>query len=316
MSNPLVSLTVICYKAEKFILEAIDGALAQTYSPLEIIFSDDHSNDNTFETIKHAIKDYKGPHKIILNRNEKNLGIGAHVSKVWFEIATGKWIIVSAGDDVSLPNRVERIMQVVNENVAALHHSAFPINENSEKLKYTDEFAPNMDIFNQNSVEAIIRNREWLKGATMCLNKNLLLKYGKINEDIVNEDFILAYRAQAFGKIIYLNEPLMLYRLHEKSTTREFHQKSYSNYKAQLVKGLQANIAIAKQILADARNIEMSEQLLSDVKKEKFKNEVQYAAFGKNKVKFIYLLSPFFYYSKLKWILLNPFWFIFRKNKK
>ena len=97
MNKPLVSLTIICYQAEKYIKEAIEGALAQTYSPLEIIFSDDASTDNTFAIIEEQLKNYTGPHHIVLNRNDVNMGIGAHVSKVWFDIAKGDWIIVSAG---------------------------------------------------------------------------------------------------------------------------------------------------------------------------------------------------------------------------
>ena len=59
--RPLVSMTVICYRAERFVREAIEGALAQTYSPLEIIISDDASSDRTFEIIQEAVADYDWP---------------------------------------------------------------------------------------------------------------------------------------------------------------------------------------------------------------------------------------------------------------
>ena len=44
---PRVTLAVIAYNQERFIREAIEGAFAQTYQPLEIILSDDCSSDRT-----------------------------------------------------------------------------------------------------------------------------------------------------------------------------------------------------------------------------------------------------------------------------
>ena len=44
MERPLISFVVLAYNQESFIREAIEGALTQTYSPLEIVFSDDCSD--------------------------------------------------------------------------------------------------------------------------------------------------------------------------------------------------------------------------------------------------------------------------------
>ncbi|MEI7947344.1 MAG: glycosyltransferase family A protein, partial [bacterium] len=109
MEHPLISFCLFTYNQEPFIREAVEGALAQTYSPLEIILSDDCSTDRTFDNMQQMLADYKGPHKIILNRNDVNLGLAAHVNKV-FSLAKGELFIMAAGDDVSLPQRTERIV--------------------------------------------------------------------------------------------------------------------------------------------------------------------------------------------------------------
>jgi glycosyltransferase involved in cell wall biosynthesis len=88
---PLVSFVLIAYNQEQFIAEAIQGAFAQTYSPLEIILSDDCSRDGTFRIMEEMANAYHGPHTVILNRNPKNLGIGGHVNRV-MELAQGEWI--------------------------------------------------------------------------------------------------------------------------------------------------------------------------------------------------------------------------------
>ena len=80
MHQPLVSMLLIAYRQPDTIARAIRAALAQTYSPLEIIASDDASDDATFEAMQAALAGYQGPHRIVLNRNSTNLGIGAHLS--------------------------------------------------------------------------------------------------------------------------------------------------------------------------------------------------------------------------------------------
>jgi glycosyltransferase involved in cell wall biosynthesis len=316
MSKPLVSLTVFCYQAENFIQEAIDGALAQTYSPLEIIFTDDASTDRTFSIIKEAVKDYKGPHKIVLNRNEKNLGIGAHVSKIWFDVCQGDWIIVSAGDDVSLPNRVERLMEVAKPSLGAIHHRCICIDEDSNQLPFLPEYKPDEEIFAKNSVDELIRTRQWLKGATMCLNRQMLLKYGPINPDVVNEDNVLVYRAQDFGGILYLDEDLMLYRIHKQSVTNQFNDISIDNYMGRIVKNSRTSIALCKQVFDDSRKIRISPDVLKGLEDEKMKSEIDLFLFGNGKFNPRFLGHSWFYVKAIKRIFFKPYWYLLKSKQK
>ena len=85
-------------------------------------------------------------------------------------------------------------MQVATPDIGAVHHSCTPIYEDSRQLPYLPEYAPRLDVFARKSVDEIIRHREWIKGATACLNKKMLLKYGRLNEDVVNEDNVLGIK--------------------------------------------------------------------------------------------------------------------------
>lgn len=62
MGDELVSVIICAYNQQEFVGEAIQSALNQTYSPLEIIISDDLSTDSTFEIIQNAVSKYKGRH--------------------------------------------------------------------------------------------------------------------------------------------------------------------------------------------------------------------------------------------------------------
>ena len=103
-SYPLVTFVLLAYNQEKYIREAVEGAFSQTYSPLEIILSDDCSKDRTFEIMSKMKEMYNGPHRIILNRNQTNLGIGRHYNRV-MELSSGEIVELAAGDDISLPWR-------------------------------------------------------------------------------------------------------------------------------------------------------------------------------------------------------------------
>src|SRR5947208_1619268 len=110
MDRPLLTYLVATYNQERYIREAVESALAQTYSPLEIIISDDCSRDRTFCIASEMAAAYRGPHNVRLNRNPINIGIGPHANRV-MDLCQGKLLVAAAGDDVSLPERTETIYQ-------------------------------------------------------------------------------------------------------------------------------------------------------------------------------------------------------------
>lgn len=104
--RPLVTFALFAYNQEKFIREAVEGAFSQTYSPLEIILSDDCSSDRTFEIMREMAKGYSGAHSVRIRKNKINLGIVNHLAAVTSE-ARSEYIILAAGDDVSVEIRTE-----------------------------------------------------------------------------------------------------------------------------------------------------------------------------------------------------------------
>ena len=110
IDRPLVTFALFSYNQEEYIREAVEGAFAQTYEPLEIILSDDCSSDRTFEIMQEMAAAYKGPHEVTARQTPCNSGTLIHVSQV-AKLAAGKLLILAAGDDVSKPNRSARIVK-------------------------------------------------------------------------------------------------------------------------------------------------------------------------------------------------------------
>ncbi len=114
--SPLVTFALFCFNQEAFVKEAVEGALKQDYANLEIIISDDCSTDRTFDVIRETVAGYAGPHVVRLVRNVQNLGLLPHIFSRGRE-AKGEIVVMAAGDDVSLPTRVTRLVNAFEGDV-------------------------------------------------------------------------------------------------------------------------------------------------------------------------------------------------------
>lgn len=203
VDRPLVTIAMMTYNQEKYVRDSVRGMLAQTYEPLEIIISDDCSTDGTWNIVTEEVNAYKGSggkHRIILNRNEQNMGIAAHVEKV-IGMHHGKLLVSNGGDDISLPNRVERIVEVwsgAGGDVSLIIHSATMIDVTGRVLGSLD----------QRSVEHPL-------GAVFTYNYEKLKTagFGKLVELGAYEDQVLARRAQMIGKVVSIDDKLLYYRV-------------------------------------------------------------------------------------------------------
>jgi glycosyltransferase involved in cell wall biosynthesis len=212
-NRPLISFCLFAYNQEKYIREAVEGALNQTYSPLEIIISDDCSTDGTYKIMKEMIAEYNGPHTIILNRNQKNLGLSRHYNYI-INNSHGEFIIDSAGDDISNAYRTERIIEEWERNNFKKHilfHSGRKI-INSESEYLNKVYEPKyFDILND--PYQIIKQGGYAFGCTVGYPKSLFDFYGPIHEGVLNEDAVMTLRASLLDGVVLLKELLVDYRV-------------------------------------------------------------------------------------------------------
>ena len=210
IDKPLVSYLLFTYNQEKYIKEAVESALAQTYSPLEIIISDDHSSDKTFDIVKDLFKKYNGPHKVIINRNNKNLGIAGHVNKV-FSMAKGELFVMAAGDDVSYPYRAEIIFkywQKYRNIVYYFTSSMIGIDSKGNLCSKADRLF-NSELQHLN-IEDYFTKCNWCGGGA-AVDRRLFDIYGPIDYDF-NEDRCFLSRSWLIGKTLPIKEVLLTYR--------------------------------------------------------------------------------------------------------
>ena len=127
MSYPLVSVILPVYNAEKYIGEAIESIVNQTFINWELIIVDDASTDATADIVKRFTDD-----RIIYVRNPENLGVSAS-SNLGAVIAKGEFLMKQDADDISLPNRMEiSINYFSNDSIDVLTGGAIFFNHTGE----------------------------------------------------------------------------------------------------------------------------------------------------------------------------------------
>jgi glycosyltransferase involved in cell wall biosynthesis len=125
---PFVSIGLAVYNGERFIREAIDSILAQTFTDFELIISDNASTDQT-EAIcrEYAEKDAR----IRYSRNPTNIG-GANNENLTFRLARGKYFRWAAHDDICAPELIEKCIAVLENDpsIVLCHTQEIKIDEN------------------------------------------------------------------------------------------------------------------------------------------------------------------------------------------
>lgn len=104
--NPLVSILIVAYNAEKYIDQTLRSCIAQTYSDTEILVLDNASGDGTRDRIKKIKNEFPGK-KITIYSSEENRGPYGGLNYLLVR-AKGAYIAVQDHDDIWLPEKVQR----------------------------------------------------------------------------------------------------------------------------------------------------------------------------------------------------------------
>lgn len=208
--RPLVTYAVFAYNQEDVIDDAVASALKQTYQPLQIIISDDNSSDATFDKITHQAKNYTGPHTILLNRNNQNLGIAEHMNRIFYELAEGEWVVCAAGDDISLPHRVEVLWRhgMSQPNCRAIHSSLERIDATGRHICFSQ--APPITFHSLHETT--------MHGASAAYHRPTVTRFPRLYAGTY-EDRVFAPRALLHGDVCNVVETLVKWRRHGDNTS-------------------------------------------------------------------------------------------------
>jgi alpha-1,3-rhamnosyltransferase len=219
-----VSVIVITYNSQDFIIETLESVKSQNIDNLELIISDDCSSDSTIELCKYWLEVNK---KVFLKSNiilsDKNTGIPANCNRGIYA-SNGDWIKLLAGDDQLMPGALSIFLNFVknNNNCRIVHAREVRLIHTNDKNKIVRSNKAVATITEQMTTQAqfkVLKFSTILNAPTVFIKKQLLEKLNYFDENIrLCEDWPFWLKVSLSGeKIYFLNAEVVLYRIHSKS---------------------------------------------------------------------------------------------------
>ena len=204
------------YNGEKYIRQQIKSILQQSKKVDEIIIVDDNSSDSTVNILNDL-----NCARIHVYQNEKNLGYIENFYKA-ISLTTGNYVFLADQDDIWENDKVEKTLSVLlqsKKNMAVCTGFSL-IDQFGKTITDVKNYQVNSFVLRKHkNVESITLNRlafcNVVQGCTYCLRRDVIDIYLKIHNKEVIHDYQLMLIAASMGRVQYLNEPLIRYRLHE-----------------------------------------------------------------------------------------------------
>ena len=221
-SFPLMTIAMIMYNRKEYVKDAVESLLNQDYPNLEIVISDDHSDDGTSEIALEIVKSYKGNHRIVVNVNERNLGLGGNFSKA-LSLSHGEWVVACGGDDVQHSDRVSQVLRYAKE-----YPSAVVIGSGADIIDAQGSIVGELGVsrpflyrkyVNRGLVMAPPNTAD--ENATLSVAAGACAAYRKdlcellpFPDDVWCEDLVMDLRGIQYGDILFVPDRLIDYRVH------------------------------------------------------------------------------------------------------
>ncbi|SDG63888.1 Glycosyltransferase involved in cell wall bisynthesis [Selenomonas sp. WCT3] len=215
-----ISVVMSVYNGERYLSEAIDSILNQSYDDFEFIIIDDCSTDNSVDIIKSY-----NDNRIRLVRNEENLRLPASLNK-GIKLASGKYIARMDADDISLMDRFSKQVKYLEEHpeVTALGGSFQVIDCGGCNLykhhALTDE-----------KLERYYLIPSPLAHPTVMMRRETIIDNNLFYDERYSsaQDYDLWLRIRKQFKIANLPDVLLKYRIHKKSISTIRAQEQQNN---------------------------------------------------------------------------------------
>ena len=207
MSKPLVSIVLPTYNGEKYLAQAIESCLNQTYASLELIVVDDASTDRTPEIISsYATQDAR----MRCLRHNTNRKLPAALN-TGFAQARGEYLTWTSDDNCYQPDAIMSMLKVLDSQPdASIVYSNYTVIDEHGKVRGTTITTPISGLATWNCV-----------GACFLYRRAVYEELGGYSEDLyLAEDYDFWLRASIRFKFSKLEKDLYLYRDHSESLTR------------------------------------------------------------------------------------------------
>lgn len=212
-----VTLGLPVYNGEKFLRQAIDSLLAQTYTDFDLIISDNASTDSTEQISKeYAARDSR----VRYYRNETNIGGAENFNRV-FKLSDSEYFKWSAHDDICAPDFLLKCVEVLDKNPSVVLAYPKAKNMNKDGIVREEVHWPRSDfstpqhrfgvLFHMNNCYPVFG-----------LMRSSALKMTKLHGKYPSSDKILLARLSLLGQLKEVPEFLFFRRVHPDKSVRAY----------------------------------------------------------------------------------------------
>lgn len=252
MDEPIVTVLMSVYNGERFLKEAIESILNQTFTDFEFLIINDGSTDESVKIIE-SFEDSR----IKLVNNEKNLKLIASLNK-GIAIARGKYIARMDSDDISIPERLQKEVEFLETHEDyGLVGTYYTVIDGEGKEQYNVSYPSSNELIKLFlSLNCPLAHGS-IMGKTELFKRN---QYGS-KESYAVEDYELWTRFAKETKIHNIPEYLFKYRIYG---------ESYSDTKTQLMYA--QTLALSKKQYINNKK-EYKELIKNQILNDLYKNE-------------------------------------------
>jgi glycosyltransferase involved in cell wall biosynthesis len=201
-----ISVCMAVYNGSAYLLPQMQSILEQLRPNDEVVVVDDASQDNSAEILS-GVSDSR----VRVFRNDRNLGVFASFEKA-MSLAQGDLLFLSDQDDLWLPGKVDKILEVfsLNPAVTLVASDALVIDESGNVVansffELRGHFAPGI-------LHNLLKNK--YLGCTLAFRKSMLKLFLPIPKDVPMHDMWFGLINDIYGKTHYIDQPLIAYRRH------------------------------------------------------------------------------------------------------
>jgi len=225
----LVSVIITAFNEEKFISQAIESLLCQSYDPIEVVIVNDGSTDKTSQVINKYSCKFENVKVVNLSRNCGK----ATAQNAAFEQCLGKYIAILGGDDYSVHSRIHtQVDYLLKNQFSFVGSNSYMVDENNLCLLH-------YPVFFKHPPEAITLARTFkgagFPGGSILFTRELAEKIYPLPTNLPYEDLWFSFIAALYGRIGYLHEPLTYYRQHSNNTYGLFKKMKFSDFKERYI---------------------------------------------------------------------------------
>jgi len=213
MKQPLVSCIIPCYNRPRYVRDAIDSALAQTYPNVEVVVVDDGSTDRTAEVLEL----YEDKIKVV---RQDNAGTAA-ARNTGIDASTGEYLAWLDSDDAWTPRKIEAQVAAFERfpRAGLIYTLCNPMNEQGEP-KSIDDFAIPDAVVREDIMHMLVVESEVLTPSCL-VRRSALDSVGHFDPSYSAEDWELNLRIARKYPFVYIDAPLTRHRIHDATKTKD-----------------------------------------------------------------------------------------------